>query len=132
MSKTKRARLLLWSIVPLLGAGYQIAAKEAADGIAGARLNALWLPHLLHQPWTWVMLAFELASFFAWMPVLAQIQLSEAFPLSALSYVLVVAAAWTVFHEPLDALQVVGGVTILVGIWLIGRPAQQRAETRAT
>jgi drug/metabolite transporter (DMT)-like permease len=53
--------------------------------------------------------------------VLAEMPLSAAFPLSAVSYVLIIAASALVFHEPVGLLQVVGSLAILVGVWLIGR-----------
>ena len=52
-------------------------------------------------------------------PVLAGLLL--AIPMSALSYLLVVAAGWFYFHEPATLLQVVGGAAILTGVWLLGQ-----------
>jgi multidrug transporter EmrE-like cation transporter len=111
---------LLFLVLPLLGAGYQIAAKSAAIGLPEGGLSLHWLAALARNPWTWAMLAFEAASFVTWMSILARIKLSEAFPLSAVSYVLVVAAGWLIFHEPPRLLEAVGGATILAGVWLIG------------
>jgi multidrug transporter EmrE-like cation transporter len=61
------------------------------------------------------------------MIVLAEMPLSAAFPLSAISYVLIIAAGVLVFHEHLNALQILGGGAILAGVWMIGR-----SQTEAT
>lgn len=119
-SRQRIAWRLLWLVLPLLGAGYQTAAKSVATGQPGAGSALAWLAAMALQPWTWVMLALEIASFFIWLQVLAQIKLSEAFPLSAVSYVLVIAAGWGLFHEPISGVQVAGGLAILAGVWLIG------------
>ena len=29
-------------------------------------------------------------------------------------------ASWTVFHEPVDVMQILGGAAILAGVWMIG------------
>lgn len=114
---------LVWIAVPLLSLGYQIAAKETAGALEGLPFGMQWLRGLLALPWGWALVGFELAAFVAWMVVLTEIKLSEAFPLSAISYVLVIVASWTLFHETGDTLQVLGGAAILAGVWLIGRKA---------
>jgi len=116
---------LQWLALPLLGAGYQVAAKSASFGLPAGGLTLDWLAGLARNPWTWAMLALEIGSFFTWMSILARIKLAEAFPLSAVSYVLVIAAGWTLFHESPDLLEILGGLAILVGVWLIGAGARE-------
>lgn len=120
-----RRRIALWALcgaLPLLSLGYQIAAKITADALAAAPFGPAWFGLLLRQPSLLVLLALEIASFAAWMTALSAMKLSAAFPMSALSYVLIIVAGWTLFHEPASLIQVVGGAAILGGIWLIGRP----------
>lgn len=119
-----RRRLGLWALcalLPVLGLGYQVAAKETAMALAGTPFGFDWFTGLLRQPWAAALVAFELASFAAWMTVLARMRLSAAFPLTALGYVLIIGVSWAVFHEPASAPQVIGGGVILAGVWLIGR-----------
>ena len=126
----RRGRLGLWALcalLPVLGLGYQVAAKETALALSHTLFGFEWFAELVRQPWAGVLLAFEIASFAAWMTVLARMRLSAAFPLTALGYVLVIGVSWTVFHEPASVTQVVGGVVILVGVWLIGRAEPQAA-----
>ena len=112
---------LLWVAVPLLSLGYQIAAKQTAEALSGVPMGLHWLAAALALPWGRALIGFELAAFAAWMVVLSEVKLSEAFPLSAISYVLVIVASWTLFHETGDALQLLAGAAILAGVWLIGR-----------
>jgi multidrug transporter EmrE-like cation transporter len=119
--RRRLAHWALWVALPLLGLGYQVAAKQTAGGLGARAFGPDWLVDAAISPWMWAMVVMEIASFVAWMAVLAEMKLSAAFPLSAVGYVLVVAAGWTVFHEPANALQIVGGLAILAGVCLIGR-----------
>jgi multidrug transporter EmrE-like cation transporter len=114
------AYLMLWLVLPPLALGYQIAAEETARGLMGAPFGAVWFMRAAALSSTRWLLAFEIASFVAWMIVLERIKLSQAFPGSALSYVFVILVSWVVYHEPASALQVLGGGMILIGIWLLG------------
>lgn len=110
----------LWCALPLLGLGYQIAAKETASALAHVPFGPAWLTQAAGLAWGRALLALEIASFAAWMVVLSEMKLSAAFPLSAVSYVLVILASWTLFDEPASILQIIGGAAILSGVWLIG------------
>jgi multidrug transporter EmrE-like cation transporter len=119
-----RGRLGLWALcalLPVLGLGYQVAAKETAMALAHTDFGLEWFVDLIRQPWAAVLIALEIASFAAWMTVLARMRLSAAFPLTALGYVLIIGVSWVAFHEPASAPQVVGGGVILTGVWLISR-----------
>ncbi|MBW8813111.1 MAG: EamA family transporter [Caulobacterales bacterium] len=121
-----RRRLALWALcaaMPILGLAYQVAAKETALAMAPTRFGLEWFGLLFRQPWAQAMLALEVCAFAAWMTVLSEMKLSAAFPLTVIGYVLVVATSWLVFHERADLMQIMGGVIILAGIWLMGRSA---------
>lgn len=126
-----RRRAALWALcglLPFLTLAYQVAAKEAAKGLAGTPFGAAWVAVLVHNPWAQALLAFEIVSFGAWMIVLAEMKLGAAFSISALSYILVILASWIVFREPADVMQVLGGAAILAGVWMIGRDDLPDAE----
>lgn len=119
-----RRRLALWALcgaLPFLTLAYQICAKRAAQDLAAIPFGSAWVEALVRNPWAQALLGFEIVSFGAWMVVLAEMKLGAAFSLSALSYILVILASWTVFHEPADVMQVLGGAAILAGVWMIGR-----------
>jgi drug/metabolite transporter (DMT)-like permease len=117
--------MVLFAILPLLTLGYQIAAKASAARLAQMRFDVDWLLAAARLSSVQILLVCEVASFVAWMTVLAEMPLSAAFPLSAVSYVLIIAASALVFHEPVGLLQVVGSLAILVGVWLIGRGGRE-------
>lgn len=107
--------------LPLLGLGYQVASKFTALALRGAPFGVDWLVAALSQPWGPLLLVIEGLSLATWMIVLAEIKLSAAFPMLALGYLLVMVSGWTLFHEPIEGLQVLGGLAVLTGVWLIGR-----------
>jgi drug/metabolite transporter (DMT)-like permease len=121
ISRRRRALWLLWLAFPLLGLGAQIASKLAAEALLDASWSWSLLGRVVTLPSVWAAALFELTGLGAWMVILSEIPLSAAFSISALSYVLVVAAGWTWFREPIAVLQVIGGAAILTGVWLIGR-----------
>ncbi|CAN5370757.1 EamA family transporter [soil metagenome] len=107
--------------LPLLGLGYQVASKFTALALHDTPFGPAWVIAALSQPWGPTLLVIEGLSLGAWMIVLAEIKLSAAFPMLALGYLLVMGAGWALFREPVSALQVLGGVAILGGVWLISR-----------
>jgi drug/metabolite transporter (DMT)-like permease len=112
---------LCWLIVPLCNCLFQIALKHAALNLAGEDGHwGLWLGSAMKNPWLWLAIACEIAAFGAWMRILAHSDLSRAFPLSAVSYLLVMAAGWFLFDETLAPLQIVGAGLIVSGVLLIG------------
>ena len=126
-----RRRLSLWAlcgVLPLLSLGFQVAAKKTAAGLAHTAFGPDWLALVVRLPWAQGMLVLEIASFAAWMTALSEMKLSAAFPMSAVSYVMIIVAGWTVFGEQASLLQVMGGAIILAGIWLIGRSEPEAAD----
>jgi drug/metabolite transporter (DMT)-like permease len=125
-SRRRHALWLLWIVLPLVGLGYQIASKLAAEALLGEAWGWALVSRALTLPAMWAAVLFELVGLGAWMVILSEISLSSAFSISALSYVLVIAASWTLFREPIAALQLVGGAAILTGVWLIGHAPEER------
>jgi multidrug transporter EmrE-like cation transporter len=121
------AYAMLWLVLPPLALGYQISAEETARGLMGAPFGAAWFMKAAALTSTRWLLAFEIASFVAWMIVLERIKLSQAFPGSALSYVCVILVSWLVYHEHASIWQAVGGAMILAGIWLLGHSEPARS-----
>ena len=59
--------------------------------------------------------------FVLWMLILQQIDLSRAFPLTALTYITVPAAGLLLFHESVSPVQAAGIALILGGVVLVGQ-----------
>lgn len=120
----------LWLAVPFLNALQQILLKlSALDAApqAASDTGASWLPPLLTSPWFLAAVGAEIACFGIWMTVLSHVDLAKAFPLSAVSYVLIMATAWFAFGEPIQPLQGIGSLLILAGIWLIATASRRSA-----
>ena len=107
-SRRRLAPAVLFAVLPMLTLGYQIAAKASAERLADARFDLAWLAAAAQTPTVWALLLLEIAAFAAWMTVLSEMSLSAAFPLSAVNYVLVIAASAVVFHEPVGFVQLAG------------------------
>lgn len=55
-----------------------------------------------------------------WLYILSKVQLSLAYPIQSLAYIIAVFGAYVVFHEPLSAAKILGCLLILAGVTLIG------------
>jgi drug/metabolite transporter (DMT)-like permease len=112
--------------MPLLGVLNQYCAERVAHGLLGVAFGLPWFVVAAGSPWLWLWVGLEILTLAAWMIVLAELTLSAAFPMTALGYVLVIAMSWFVLHEPLSALQLVGGAAILTGVRLLGHDEATR------
>ncbi len=122
---------LSWFAVPLLNTLFQIFIKRGAEDIDGKGATLSWLSSALHNPWVLAAITVEITCFFLWMKILAELDLSRAFPLSAVSYVLVIASGWLIFGEPVVPLQIIGSMLILAGVWLIAVAKDDRKASEA-
>ena len=109
---------LSWLAVPLLNTLFQFFIKHGAEQLSDPT-GFGWLSQAMTSHWILAAIAVEIVCFFIWMSVLSELDLSRAFPLSGISYVLIIATGWFVFCEPVVALQVVGSGLILAGVWMI-------------
>lgn len=120
----RRVSPFIWIALPFFVSAYQIMSKIVADDMPSHGSGLGWLGQIFSQPLIILLIASEIISFSLWMYALARMQLSEAFPLSAISYVFVILTSWAIFHETGSIAQIMGTALILVGAWLIGRPRE--------
>lgn len=59
-----------------------------------------------------------------WLVVISKWELSVAYPMLGLSYVVTVIASWLVLREPITWQKVVGSLVICAGVALVGWPAR--------
>ena len=111
---------LCFLLVPVLGVLFQFFTKLAAHTMGDMAFSLAWLARAAISPWVWAALISEVLSFVLWIRILATYDLSKAFPLSGISYVLILLTGWLWFHEPVAPLQLIGSALILTGVWLIG------------
>jgi drug/metabolite transporter (DMT)-like permease len=116
-----RGKLWLFGVFLAFDTGVQIAFKLAARHLGDGDLNAEWLAAAATSPLVWFAVLLYLTVFVLWMLILQQIDLSRAFPLTALTYVTVPAAGLLFFHESLTLVQTGGIALILVGVVLVGQ-----------
>ena len=99
----------------------QIAWKLAVTGIPeGASFPAVVAGALGNRYFYLAMLCFG-AQFVNWMRVLADADLSFAQPITALSYITVLAASRLVLHEQIPPARALGVSLILLGVFFISR-----------
>jgi multidrug transporter EmrE-like cation transporter len=56
-----------------------------------------------------------------WILALARVEVSVAYPMLSLGYVVNALAAWWLFNESLSGARIAGIGVILVGVWLVAR-----------
>ena len=82
-----------------------------------APADKLWfLARLLVNPWVISALAAAFLAALSWMAALTRLELSHAYPIMSLSFVLVVLASAWLLHEPLTVAKVAGVVLICAGV----------------
>ena len=63
------------------------------------------------------------ASSVVYLAAISKLDLSVAYPMLGLGYVLVVIISWLFLREPVSALRWLGVALIIGGVWLVGRGA---------
>ncbi|MEP6762614.1 MAG: EamA family transporter [Sporichthyaceae bacterium] len=114
-----RLRLGLIAVFLLFDTAVQIAFKLAARDLGDGALDPAWLAAAARSPAVWGAVLLYMIVFVLWMLILQQIELSRAFPLTALTYITVPAAGLLLFHETVDTEQAAGIALILVGVVLV-------------
>jgi multidrug transporter EmrE-like cation transporter len=111
---------ILWGLIPLFITTSQFCLKMTALDMENMAFSLSWLENAASSMWIWAALLSEAVAFVIWMEILAIHDLSKAFPLSAISYILILCMGWFVFNEQILLLQLFGSGLILAGVWFIG------------
>lgn len=90
------------------------AVPDAAGGLVAAFLPILTSPYVMGG-----LCAYGIGAL-VWLKVLAQVDVSQAYPFVALGFIVTMAAGFFLLHEPLHTTRVIGGVLILAGVVLVG------------
>ncbi|PKQ20023.1 MAG: transporter [Actinobacteria bacterium HGW-Actinobacteria-6] len=97
----------------------QALMKAGLGGIDGAGSAILVLASAAGRPVVWAgLIAYALSSAL-WLVVLSRVELSVAYPLGSLSYVIVVLVS-LVLGEVVSPLRWLGVALIMFGVWAIG------------
>lgn len=100
--------------------GFCILAEMAREVCFKQAAHASSLRRALVKPATWVGIAFWAVELFAWMMVLERVPLSIAFPMMALSYVVIVVAGACFFKEHVNLRHAAGVLLITAGVTCVG------------
>lgn len=109
----------------LLNAIAQLALKASVNdtGVIGLDLPSLWssLNTLLASTWLWLGLVCYGISVLVWLLALSRVDVSIAYPMLSIGYVVNAIAAWHLFGESLGQGRLVGIGIIIIGVFVLAR-----------
>jgi drug/metabolite transporter (DMT)-like permease len=103
----------------------QLSLKYGMTKIGNFSLSLSTLPPVFLKAATNLHVLFGLLcyglGFMVWLIVLSKAEVSYAYPLISLGYILTAVLAWALFGEALNENRLVGILTICLGVFLIAR-----------
>lgn len=122
MIKLKIVMLIL--LAEFWGVAGQIFYKKSVNSIETPNLRDVksyvkFLKSVLAAPATWIGFSFITVGFLVWFLVLAQADLSLAFPIDSMQYVLTLVAAHIFLGEKVNRLKLTGTILVMGGILLV-------------
>jgi multidrug transporter EmrE-like cation transporter len=123
----KGSQLALVLTGVLLNAIAQLLLKAGAGALAGIELrasNAVAIAGrlVLNAPIIGGLVCYAI-SVVVWILALSRVEVSVAYPMLSVGYVVNALAAWWLFDESLSAMRLAGIGVILIGVWLVARSA---------
>lgn len=79
------------------------------------------IPHMITNVYLWGAMICYTVSFLTWMMVLSKVEVSYAYPLLSMGYVLAAIIGYFWLSEHLSPVRVVGILVICLGVFLISR-----------
>ena len=119
---TKALPLTLALFCVLLSSAAQIALKRGMAPPPGSDLGGTYT-HALTSPMVWVGLGLYGLSTLLWLWVLSRLDVSLAYPLVSLGFVVTMAAGVLWLGEPLSWQRVCASALIVVGVFLLALDA---------
>ena len=117
--------LVLILVDVLLNVTGQLSLKYGMSKIGNFSLSLSALPPVFLKAATNLSVLFGLfcygLGFMVWLIVLSKAEVSYAYPLISLGYVLTALLAWVLFGEAMNGNRLVGILTICLGVFLIAR-----------
>jgi drug/metabolite transporter (DMT)-like permease len=109
----------------LLGAVGQILLKKGMSNMGAVTLTLNQLPATLWGMATNLYVVFGLLIYVTgtvfWLSALSRVDLSYAYPFASLSYVIMLAASWLLFHENITVVRLLGTLIVALGVFVISR-----------
>jgi len=105
-----------------LGVVGQIMMKNGMNQVGAiTQFGLATLVHVFSNPFVLLGFASYGLSSVVYLLALSRLDLSVAYPMIGLGYVLVVFFSWLVLREQVGPLRWLGALLIVAGVWLVGR-----------
>ena len=121
----KSADLALVLTGVMLNAAAQLLLKAGARAIAGVGFSVAngWTlaERIALNPPILAGLALYAVSVVVWILALSRVEVSIAYPMLSIGYIVNALAGWLLFSEAVSAARVAGIGVIIVGVWLVAR-----------
>ncbi len=106
------------------GTGGQIFFKKSANSVDTPDLRSPasflnFIKKIFNIPGTWLGFAFIGTGMVVWLMALAQTDLSIAFPIDSMQYIVALIAAKIFLDEKIDMMKLVGTLLVILGIALV-------------
>ena len=109
----------------LLNAAAQLALKASVSdtGVISLDMQSLFSSagSLASNLWLWLGLICYGISVIVWILALSRVDVSIAYPMLSIGYIVNAIAAWHLFDEPMNIGKVVGIGVIIVGVYILAR-----------
>jgi multidrug transporter EmrE-like cation transporter len=109
----------------LLNAGAQLLLKAGVNHISDFQLawNHVWQlsTQLITNPYIMLGLGCYAISVLVWLVVLSKIEVSVAYPMLSLGFMVNAIAAYYLFGEDLNLIRIMGIATIILGVFIVAR-----------
>lgn len=121
-SNVKSKILLIASI--LVGSCGQVMMKHGVGSLGGISFQGSFMAELLKiltNPFILLGLICCLVGMLLWLTVISKLELSFAYPIVALSYIVILLYGIAVFHEKASLIRIAGIASIMIGVVLTAR-----------
>lgn len=119
---TLQAHLLALA-TPILAAISQILMKWQTsltkDQLEELDSKLLFLAHFLLRPWVVAAFFFTFLGGLTWILAISKLELSQAYPYVAITFIVVPAAGLFIFGETMSTQKLLGSAVVVVGIGLV-------------
>ncbi len=117
---------VIYILISVLGSAVgQIMVKKGMNDLGEITLSLNQLPAILWKmvtnPYVFWGLAVYLVGTVFWLAALSRVDLSYAYPLASLTYLIMIVASWGLFNERITLGRLIGTIVIGIGVILVYR-----------
>ena len=117
---------IIYILISVLGgAAGQILLKKGMNSLGEITLSfqnivtMTW--KMLTNPYVFIGLVIYFLSVIFWLAALSRVDLSYAYPVASVSYVIMILASWLLLNETITPMRILGSIVIGIGVFLISR-----------